>query len=296
MKQSGTSRIVYLNGELIPLERAQISVMDRGFLFGDGVYEVIPVFNGHLFRPIPHLQRLQRSLDAIQLPYSVDIDALIKLFDDLLKKNSAQGLNQYIYIQVTRGVIAERVHIFPEEMKPTVFAQCAPFKPQTFEELNAGASAITLEDIRWKWCYVKAITLLPNVLYSEKAKQAGAKEAILIRNGMALEGTSSNLFIAKNGVLITPPLSPSILGGITRDFILEVLQHQKIPYREANISEAELRQADEIWITSSIKEVLPITRLDNQPVGDGKTGPLWHKIIKLYQHYKNNTAELITHS
>lgn len=282
------SRIVYLNGHYIPQENAVISVMDRGFLFGDGVYEVIPVFNGNFFRLQQHLQRLQKSLDTIQLNFKVDYSAWENIVRELYQRNSALGKNQSIYLQITRGPAFERAHLFPPEIHPTVFAYSSCFKTVTIEELSLGAAAITVDDIRWKWCSVKAITLLANVLFAQAAKEAGAKEAILLRDGKALEGSSSNLFIVKEGQLKTPPKSQQILGGITRDLVLELAQQAKIPCVEADISEQELRSADEIWMTGSIKEILPIVLLDGKPVADGKVGVVWKKMIKLYFDYKQN--------
>lgn len=287
-----SQRIVYLNGNFIPINQAHISVLDRGFLFGDGVYEVIPMFNGKLFRAEQHLQRLQRSLQSIQLNYTVNTAEWLTIFDSLLKQNVQPELSQMIYLQITRGAATDRAHLFPNDIKPTIFAQTSPFKPTSIEELSAGAAAITVDDIRWQWCHIKAITLLPNVLFTLQAKNKDAKEAILIRDGNALEGTSSNLFIVKNGVIITPPLSPNILAGVTRELILELAKTHDLPFAETKISETALREADEIWMTGSVKEILPITRLDDKPVGSGKVGPVWHKLIKLYSSLKSSKAQL----
>lgn len=283
-------RIVYLNGNFLPIEEASISVLDRGFLFGDGVYEVIPVFNGKLFRAAQHLKRLEKSLAAIEIPLPYTQTQWLELFTNLLHKNEHQGQNQAIYLQVTRG-IAERTHFFPEEYQPTVFIQTTTFTPVSLSELSKGAQAITVTDNRWHLCSIKAITLLPNVLASQKAKTQKSKEAIFIRNNFAIEGTSSNLFIVKNGTLITPALSDELLPGITRELILELARQHHVPYREESISEKDLRNADEIWMTGSLKEVLPITELDGHAVGDGKVGPLWHTFIKYYEASKQQTHE-----
>jgi D-alanine transaminase len=286
-----SQRVVYLNGEFLPLEDAKISVMDRGFLFGDGVYEVIPVFNGVLFRPHSHLQRLKQSLAAIQLELLLDFDQLIEIFEELLQRNAVSRSTHSIYVQITRGAAPTRDHVFPEGVPCTVFAQCSPMKTTSIEELSLGAKAITIEDIRWQWCYIKAISLLPNVLYAQRAKEAGAKEAILIRDGKACEGSSSNLFIVKKGMLITPPVSQQILRGVTRDLILEFAHEHSIPHRENEISESELKKADEVWMTGSIKEILPITLIDNETISDGKVGSVWHKVIRIYQAYKESFAK-----
>lgn len=281
-----TSRIVYLNGDFLPLNEARVSVMDRGFLFGDGVYEVIPVFNGRLFLPEEHLQRLRASLDAISLPLEIDDQHIIFLCQELLQLNAEQGANRVFYLQVTRGAYENREHNFPSPTNPTLFIQCTPFKPSSIEELSQGASAITMTDIRWHWCYIKTINLLANVLCAQEAKIEGAKEALLIRDGIALEGTSSNLFIVKNGTIITPPLSQQILPGVTRNLLLKLAEKHHLPYREHDISEEDLFAADEVWVTGSIKEVVPITKIDDQKIGNGEPGRITLKMLRLYHEFK----------
>lgn len=288
--QQASGRIVYLNGQFIPVEKAYISVMERGFLFGDGVYEVIPVFNGKFFCYSAHIQRLKISLAAIKLELPFDLDHLSVLCKEVLKLNAEQGPQQSLYLQITRGVGETREAAFPAKVTPTVFIQSSPARSRTFEQLVQGASAITVQDIRWAWCYVKAITLLPNILFAEQAKAAGADEAILIRDGLAWEGTSSNLFIVKNGILITPPANRQILRGVTRDLVLELAQQQGISCREDLIAENELGQAHEVWVTGSIKEILPITKINDSPIADGKVGPVWHKLYQAYQSYKQSFA------
>lgn len=280
------NRIVYLNGKFLPLNEAHISVMDRGFLFGDAIYEVIPMFDGRLFRPLEHLQRFKRSIIAISLNLTLQEDKFLEIFEQLIQRNPDQGANRAIYLQVTRGVAENRDHTFSDNMEPTIFAQCTKFTPVNEDVLSIGAKAITVPDIRWAQCYIKAVTLLPNVLLAQQAKKAGAKEAIMIRDGLAKEGTSSNLFIVKNGTLITPPADNSILRGVTHDLILEIAAQQHIPFSEQDIPEQALREADEIWMTGSLKEILPITQLDDSPVGTGKTGPMWYTFFKYYQEYR----------
>lgn len=280
------NRIVYLNGKFLPITQANISVMDRGFLFGDGVYEVIPVFENKLFRAEQHLVRLQKSLAGIRLslPTHIDIPAII---DELIQRNSEQGANRAIYMQITRGAPATRDHAFPTNTAPTIFMQSTAFTPATIESLSGGAKAITVNDIRWHHCYIKAITLLPNVLFAQQAKEANAKEAILIRDGMAMEGTSSNLFIVKDDVLITPPATHEILKGVTRDLVLELAEKHHIKYREQEIPREMLYNADEVWMTGSIKEILPITQIDDAQVADGKVGPMWRRMFEYYQQAKH---------
>jgi D-alanine transaminase len=280
------SAIIYLNGEFLPLHSAHISVMDRGFLFGDGVYEVIPVFHQKMFKSQEHLQRLRRSLAAVEIPFTVDDDALNAIFTELFNRNIDTADTKAIYIQITRGAEEKRSHTFPEKASPTVFIQCFTVKTKTTAEMRQGASAITIEDIRWHWCYIKTINLLPNVLFAERAKKAGASEAILIRDGLAREGTSSNLFIVQNQVIITPPADDEILCGVTRNWILDLANTHQLPCVETPISKKMLMQADEVWMTGSIKEILPITRVDEHTIGNGQVGPLCDKMITLYEKSK----------
>jgi D-alanine transaminase len=281
------SRIVYLNGHFLPLEEAHVSVMDRGFLFGDGVYEVIPIFCGKLFRPQAHLQRLKASLAAIRLDCVWKEAAYIDLFEKLLQHNPEQGENRSVYIQITRGAGENREHVFPKkEVTPTIFVQCTPFEPVSFETYMQGAKAITLPDIRWANCFIKAITLLPNLLLAQQALEEDAKEVILIREGMAVEGVASNLCLIKNNRLITPPVDGSILSGVTRSLILEIAAQQQIPCIEQKIPVAMLQEADEIWMTGSLKEILPITQIDEMQVGNGKVGPVWQVFFRCYQEIK----------
>jgi|JI10StandDraft_1071094.scaffolds.fasta_scaffold31454_3 D-alanine transaminase len=283
-----TPRIIYLNGQFLPLQEARISVMDRGFLFGDGVYEVIPMFNGKLFRAKEHLKRLKISLEAIHLTVPIGEKTWLDLFEQLIDYNPSQGENRAIYLQLTRGAPENRTHALPEEAaEATIFAQCTPISVTDKKTFMQGAKAITAPDIRWANCYIKAITLLPNVLLAQQAKEANAAEVIMIRNGIVTEGFASNVLIVKKGSIITPPADHSILHGITRDLVLKIAREQDIPFYEQTILETALRNADEVWITSSTKEILPITQIDNYPVGDGKVGPMWQKVFKHYQAYKS---------
>lgn len=278
------TQIVYLNGDFLPIEQAKISVMDRGFLFGDGVFEVIPIYSGKPFRLREHLHRLQTSLDSILLKYKVDCDFFAKIVSELLQKNFFQNPDQdfSIYLEITRGAASERTYSFPDKTNPTIFAAIKPVKRISIEELTKGKSAITLQDIRWKDCYIKSISLLAGVLLSQQAKEAGADEAILIRHGFAIEGASSNLFIVKDGVIITPPLSRNTLSGITREMILKIIKDQKLAFKETSIKLSELKQADEVWVSSSTRTIFPITKLNGKSVGNGKVGQIWQKIIKSY--------------
>lgn len=272
--------IVYLNGEFLPLESAKISVLDRGFIFGDGVYEVLPVYNGQLFRLTEHLQRLENSLQAIRLANPLSRQQWIDILTTLVARN--QSGDQSIYLQVTRGP-AKREHNFPQLVQPTVFimSEATPVNPP-----SPGVTAITCPDIRWQRCDIKSIALLANILLRQQAVDVGAVEAILIREGYVMEGAASNIFVVIDGIAMTPPKSQYILPGITRDLILEVMQANQLPYQEVAITEAQLRSADEIWVTSSVREILPITTLDENTVGSGKPGPIWSQVWQLYQNYK----------
>lgn len=281
-----SQQIVYLNGSYLPVEQAQVSVLDRGFIFGDGVYEVIPAYGGHPLRLRHHLQRLQNSLDAIRLDNPNSHDEWESIINSVIEKN--EGEDQYIYLQVTRGV-AKRDHSFPDGSTPTVFVMSSPLLPVNSELLKNGVSAITLDDIRWRYCSIKTTALLPNVLLRQQAVEKDAAEAILVRDDEVTEGAASNLFIVLNGVIITPPKSNLLLPGITRDLVVELAQHHQLACEERSISADELKQAEEVWVTSSTKEILPITTLDEKPVGNGKPGKVWHV---MFQHYQENKQRL----
>ncbi|HEC28357.1 MAG TPA: D-amino acid aminotransferase [Gammaproteobacteria bacterium] len=281
---------VYLNGKTLPIEEACVSVLDRGFLLGDGVYEVIPAYAGKLFRLDQHLERLNNSLGAIGIinPHTHGEWKTI-----LQKLVTEHGTDDYsVYLQVTRGVAAKRDHVFPEEVIPTVFVMCNPIPPVDDTILQYGVTAITLDDIRWKRCDIKAITLLANVILKQEAHDADAAEAILIKDGMALEGAASNLFIVMKGKIITPPKSNQLLPGVTRDLVLELAEVNGIPFKERPVMKQELLNAQEIWLTSSTREILPVTKLDNERVNDGKPGAFWINMIDLYRQYKQQLKEM----
>ena len=278
---------VYLDGEFVRPELAMISPFDRGFIFGDGVYEVIPVFGGRLFRLPHHLQRLRNSLTAIGLaaPLSAERwrEVLQRLVDD------AGGGDQSLYLQVTRGV-APRNHAFPKNTKPTVFAytQKKVFAEKTVQQ--SGAAVITAADIRWLRCDIKSTSLLAAVMLREQAERAGAIEAILIRDGLVTEGAASNIFLVRDSVLITPPKGQFILPGITRDLVLELAREHDIAVQERDVKEGELLQAQEVWITSSTNEIKPIASINGAAVA-GTPGPLYQQMYDLYERYKQALRE-----
>ncbi len=279
---------VYLNDSFLTLNEARVPVLDRGFIFGDGVYEVIPVYNGNAFRLTHHLQRLQNSLEAIRLRNPYSMENWEKLIIQLIEKNAAEDLS--VYLQLTRGV-APRDHGFPNAaIKATVFMMATPLKPIPESIRQSGIKAITLTDNRWLNCHIKAISLLPNILLRQQALDHGAQEAILLRDGEATEGAASNLFIVQQGCIITPAKGPLLLPGITRDLILELAHKESLCIKEQPVSEAQLLAAEEIWLTSSTKEILPVCSLNEKTVGEGTPGPCWKQMHHLFQQYKQGLS------
>ncbi|MFK5894273.1 MAG: D-amino acid aminotransferase [Pseudomonadota bacterium] len=282
-------QIVYLNGKYLDISEAKVSVLDRGFIFGDGVYEVIPVYAGYLFRFEEHIQRLFNSLKEIRLELGNSLSQWQTIIEQLIQRNGSGDWS--IYLHITRGV-AKRDHGFPgKDIEPTVFIMCNPLYPQSEELREKGVKAVTLADNRWLNCHIKAISLLPNILLRQQAMDSGTQEAILIRDGFATEGAASNLFIVNNNILITPEKSQQLLPGVTRDLIVELAQNNQLEVREQAISEHELINADEIWLTSSTKEILAVTHLNDSPVANGRPGALWKKMMALYQQYKNRLRQ-----
>lgn len=278
---------VYLNGQFLAREDAKISVLDRGFLFADAVYEVIPVYQGRYFLAKEHLQRLDNSLAALQINAAMTHDDWYAIFARLLDEYPSGDYS--IYLQVSRGAGIERDHAYPEPAPtPTVYAQITPLKTWSFERLQQGLSAITADDIRWSRCYIKSTSLLPNIMQREFARQQQADEAILIRNGYVSEGTSTNVFIVKDNTIITHPEDGGILGGITRQFIATLAKQHNIALATAPILREQLYTADEVWLTSSTKEIAPVVRIDQQPINQGKAGELWQRMWQYYQDYKAN--------
>ena len=279
--------MVYLNGNFIPLEKAQVSVLDRGFTFADGLYEIIPVFSGQPFRLTEHLNRLRNSLDGISLVLDYDGGKWQSLIDELLSLNQVTE-DSSIYIQVTRGV-DERNHFYQTVFTPTVFMFCKPLQQM---EVSRGVSAILHEDIRWEYCHIKAVALLPNVLLKQRAREKDdSLEAILYRDGYITEGAASNVFIVKDNTVRTPPKSNRLLPGITRDLVVELIRESDYQGLEVPVTKSELLQADEIWLTSSTLGIAPLVRLDGRSLGDGKPGPVWHHVNAIYQAFKKSAGE-----
>ncbi len=282
--------IAWLDGAFLPLAEARVSVFDRGFLFGDGVYEIVPAYSRRPFRLDEHLRRLQYSLDGIRLANPMTPDAWRDLLNGLIARQNFD--DQSLYIQVTRGAPAEgqplRDHAFPAVARPTVFVYAQPLRTATAEQKAAGVCAVTAPDPRWQRCDIKAISLLANVLMRQQAVDAGCAETILLRDGFLAEGAASNIFVVADGLLLTPPPSPHMLTGITYDVVLELAAAHAIPHAVRPVSEAELRAADEIWMTSSTREIMAVVRLDGAVVGAGVPGPAARRMDACYQQFKRD--------
>lgn len=282
--------IGFLNGQFAPLADLKVSVLDRGFLFGDGIYEAIPVYNRHPLRLSEHLRRMAGSLAALNLPDPYTSDEWQRYIYGVIEKQSFA--DQSVYVQITRGPAFPRNHAFPAVVEPTVFMFADELLPPSAEAVRDGVAAISSQDIRWQRCNIKAISLLANVLLKQQAIDAGVAEALLFRDGYLIEGAASNILIVSNGVLLAPPPSELMLTGITYDLVLELARKHNMPLEIRGITEAEVRQANEIWLTSSSKEVLAIVLLDGLPVGSGRPGPIYQSMYRHYQVYKNEVLRL----
>ncbi len=282
-QQVGGPPIAHFNGQLMPLDQVRISPLDRGFIFGDGVYEVIPVYNGAMLRGREHFERLQRSMDEIGLANPHGVDEWLRLTESLLQHHPG---NQSVYIQVTRGAPEKRDHVVPKGLTPTVFMMCYPLASPSREQVEGGVKCVTARDFRWEKCHIKSTSLLGNVLARQISADAGATETILLRDGMLTEASASNVFVVKDGVVAAPPRDNLILLGITYDLLVRLAAEGLLKLEIRPITEAQLRSADEVWLSSSTKEVLAVTTLDGKPVGTGKPGPLFRRMHQLFQEHK----------
>jgi D-alanine transaminase len=280
--------ISYLNGEFVPLREARISPLDRGFLYSDGAYELMPVYDGRPFRFEAHTARMTRSLTEIRMADPHTRDEWRTLFSTLISRNG--GGNQYVYWQVTRGAEFGRNHAPLPEIPRTVFAFCAPFPATSAATLENGATCITAQDTRWAQCDIKSVSLLANILLRQLAVDANAAETILLRDGQLMEASSSSVHVVMGGEVVSPPNSRRILPGTTRGVMEEMATRAGIPYRSGPVSEAQLRSADEVWICASTREVQAVARIDGKPVGSGKPGPLWRRVYDELQRYKRELA------
>jgi D-alanine transaminase len=283
--------LCYLNGEYSPLRDAKVSVLDRGFIFGDGIYEVVPVYAGKLFRFDEHMARLNRSLSKLRIANPLGREEWLERCRTLIKALSKQSpvADQLVYIQVTRGV-APRDHVMPANLTPTVFMMCSPMKPATAEQRHHGVACVTARDFRWERGDIKSTSLLGNVLARQISADHGATETILFRDGFLTEAAASNVWVVHEGAVLGPPKSEHVLEGIRVELIRELCEEVGIAYNLRPIAEADVFAADEIFLSSATKEVLPVTSLDGQPVGHGamrgKPGPVYARLHEAYQRAK----------
>ncbi|MET0657380.1 MAG: D-amino acid aminotransferase [Steroidobacteraceae bacterium] len=276
--------VCYLNGEYLPLAAARVSPLDRAFLFADSVYEVLPAFDGRLFRFGEHFDRLARSLREVRIDAPHSHEQWRRILDELIARNG--GGDMYIYAQVTRGMELGRNHTFPATTTPTVFAMASPLPQFTQEQRERGFNAVTVEDFRWGRCDIKSTALLANVLMKQQAADAGANEAIIVRNGEVLEGASTSVLAIIDGVLVTPPDGHSILPGTTREVAIELAQNV-LPVARRRLAVSELFAASEIWIAAATRDVLPVCRVDGRPIGAGVPGPWWKRFAQAFLDMRN---------
>lgn len=287
--------LCYLNGDFSPVCDAKVSVLDRGFIFGDGVYEVLPAYNGHIFRLDEHLARLDRSLAELRIPNPLSKEAWLqiaqRLIDDLA--NTTGAPNQLIYIQVTRGV-APRDHVMLPGLKPTVFVMCGEMKLASAAQRTQGVACVTASDFRWEKAHIKSTSLLGAVFSRQISADAGALETVMFRGDFLSEAAASNVWVVKNGVVMGPPKDNLVLEGIRFNLIEDICREQGIPFELRRITRAEVLDADELMLSSATKEVLPVTLLDGAPVGHGASrglpGPVYQRLYAGYQTAKANPS------
>jgi D-alanine transaminase len=282
--------IVFLNGQYMPISQAKISPMDRGFLFGDGIYEVVPSYNGKLVGFGLHIQRMQDGLNAIGIKLNKSIDDWRDIAQSLIEQNGKGNLG--LYFHVSRGADIKRFHAYPDDIEATVFAYAFEIPEATVADksLVKQFKVASTQDLRWKRCQIKSTSLLGNVMHFQQGHEAGVHETILYNQHNELtEASACNVFIVKNEVVITPPLDNQLLPGITRHMLLDILRKDgTLQVEERVISMNEVRAADELWITSSSKDIAPVVELDGKPVGNGKVGDIWQLAQTLYSANKHN--------
>ncbi|MGH1361507.1 MAG: D-amino acid aminotransferase [Burkholderiaceae bacterium] len=285
MPPTSQEQIAFLNGDFLPLEEAKVPVLDRGFIFGDGIYEVVPVYGGKPFRWEHHLARLKRSLDRISIKNPMTDQEWTALVGAMVSRHP--WADQFIYMQITRGV-AKREHLFPAQATPTVFAMCSELIPMPEKYRSSGIAVVTLPDERWLNCDIKSVSLLGNVLARQAAAEADATECLMFRDGLLTEGSASNIWIVRNGSVLAPRRDTRILEGIRIGLLEELCTASGLNLEFRNITREETLKADEILVTSATKEILPATLIDGQPVGDGQPGPVFRKLYAAYQTVKAN--------
>jgi D-alanine transaminase len=280
--------ICYLSGDYLPLAEARVSPLDRAFLFGDAVYEVLPVYGSRPFRLREHLDRLNRSLAGIRMPAPLSHAEWARVCQELISRNSAR--EAYLYLQVTRGAEFGRNHAWPDDLKPTLFGYVTALEPMSPSMLERGVSAVTAADTRWARRDIKSTALLANILLKKLSADAGAFETILLENGELTEGSSTTVHVVKDGAIRTPPNSHHILPGTTRDVVAELAVRLRVPCDNSRVTEVSLRAADEIWLAFSTRGVLPVTALDGSAVGSGKPGPLFKRMNAAFTGYTQELA------
>jgi D-alanine transaminase len=274
---------IYLNGQFLPLEEARIPVLDRGFIYGDGVYELIPVYQRRPFRLPQHLARLQHSLDGIRLANPHSEVEWTAIMSELIARQPFD--DQGVYFQVTRGV-AKRDHTFPAGVAPTVFMMSNPLATPSAEQIEKGVAVVTAADNRWQRCDLKTISLVGNVLMRQLAADAGAVETVMFRDGNLTEASASNVLVVIRGVIVAPPKDNLILPGITYGAVYEFAREAGMPFEIRTVSRAEAQVADEMWLSSSTKEVIAVTTMDGRPFSTGVPGPVFRKMHALFQAHK----------
>lgn len=287
------SETVYLNGDFLPLEEASVPVLDRGFIFGDGVYELLPAYSRVLFRLDEHLARLNNSLIAVGINNPFSTAQWTDLLNEVIRRNVWD--DQSVYVQVTRGV-ARRDQAFPQPpVAPTIFVMASAMRLPSAAQRREGVAVITREDYRWARCDIKTTSLIANCMLRQEAVDNDCAEVVLLRQGMLTEGSSSNVLLVKDRVIIAPPKDNLILPGVTYDLALELARLNDLPCEVRPVSVAELYAADEIWLSSSLREVIAVTTVDGMPVNEGRPGPIYQRIYELYQNYKTQTIAYADH-
>jgi D-alanine transaminase len=274
---------VFLNGKFMPMEEAKVPVLDRGFIFGDGIYELVPVYSRAPFRLEGHLARMERSLSEVKIRNPYTRAEWTKIIEQMIAAHPFD--DQGVYWQITRGV-ARRDHAFPKDVQPTVFMMSNPLVNPAKAVIEDGAKAVSAQDFRWHRCDLKTISLIGNCMLRQISAEEGAIETLLFRDGRLTEASASNAYIVKDGVIATPPKDNLILPGITLDVVFDIVKRGQLPLQVREITEAEVRGADEVWVSSSSKEIVAIVDLDGRPVGGGKPGPVFRKAWQLYQDFK----------
>lgn len=283
------AEITYLNGNIIPFAETMVSINDRAFLFGDGVYEVVRTYDGHLFGLAEHMARLERSAAALELELPLDVGGLMGLVQEVFQKSALS--NAMIYLQVTRGA-EPRNHLFSLKLKPNLLITVRCLPDDLADDTCHSLKAITVHDGRWDMCHVKSTSLVANIMAKHKARKAGVEEAIFVRgNGVVTEAYSSNVFIIRDGVVATHPADNRVLGGITREFVLKLCSRLGLPAKEAAFTREEMMAAGELFVTNSVHEIQPVVAVDGSEIGEGQPGPL---TMQLRQAYRKLTEQKLT--